>query len=204
MDDTGVRWLDADQQRDWRALVLGTTLLFDRLDGDLHRRHGISLAEYEILVRLSERDGWRLRMAQLADSVRHSRSRVTHTVKRLEHVAADEAAALVERDGPAERGLVRRHGFVHVLAVQVHAGLEAQGVARAESGRLHPSGEERVPERLRVRFGHDHLEADPQLFEDLPPLRRAGCEDDVQDSSGNQIPISRSADSSESEPWTML
>src|SRR5688572_12211758 len=23
MDDTGVHWLDADQQRDWRALVLG-------------------------------------------------------------------------------------------------------------------------------------------------------------------------------------
>ena len=95
MDDTGVRWLDEDQQRHWRALVLGTTLLFDRLDSDLHRRHGISLAEYEILVRLSEREGWRLRMAQLADSVRHSRSRVTHTVKRLEraglvHRLADE------------------------------------------------------------------------------------------------------------------
>ena len=98
MDDTGVHWLDADQQRDWRALVLGTTLLFDRLDGDLHRRHGISLAEYEILVRLSEREGWRLRMAQLADSVRHSRSRVTHTVKRLER------AGLVTRDKSPDDG----------------------------------------------------------------------------------------------------
>ena len=98
MDDTGVRWLDEDQQRDWRALVLGTTLLFDRLDSDLHRRHGISLAEYEILVRLSEREGWRLRMAQLADSVRHSRSRVTHTVKRLER------AGLVHRDKSPDDG----------------------------------------------------------------------------------------------------
>ena len=98
MEETGVRWLDADQQRDWRALVLGTTLLFDRLDSDLHRRHGISLAEYEILVRLSEREGWHMRMAQLADSVRHSRSRVTHTVKRL------EAAGLVKRDKSPEDG----------------------------------------------------------------------------------------------------
>jgi len=98
MDDTGVRWLDEDQQRHWRALVLGTTLLFDRLDSDLHRRHGISLAEYEILVRLSEREGWRLRMAQLADSVRHSRSRVTHTVKRLER------AGLVHRDKSPDDG----------------------------------------------------------------------------------------------------
>jgi DNA-binding MarR family transcriptional regulator len=79
-----VHWLDADQQRDWRALVMATTLLFDRLDDDLSRNHGISLAEYEILVRLSEREGRRMRMAQLADAVAHSRSRVTHTVKRLE------------------------------------------------------------------------------------------------------------------------
>jgi len=98
MEDSGVRWLDADQQRDWRALVLGTTLLFDRLDSDLSRRHGISLAEYEILVRLSEREGWRMRMAQLADSVRHSRSRVTHTVKRL------EGAGLVQRDKSPDDG----------------------------------------------------------------------------------------------------
>ncbi|QZY28310.1 MarR family winged helix-turn-helix transcriptional regulator [Nocardioides coralli] len=82
--ETQVRWLDAHQQRDWRAFILGTTLLFDRLDDDLHRKHGLSLTEYEILVRLSERDGHRMRMAQLADAVAHSRSRVTHTVKRLE------------------------------------------------------------------------------------------------------------------------
>ncbi len=98
MEETGVRWLDPEQQQDWRALVLGTTLLFDRLDSDLNRRHGISLAEYEILVRLSETEGWRLRMAQLADSVRHSRSRVTHTVKRL------ETAGLVKRDRSPDDG----------------------------------------------------------------------------------------------------
>jgi DNA-binding MarR family transcriptional regulator len=84
------RWLDADQQRSWRALVLGTTLLFDRLDDDLRRHANLSLTEYEILVRLSERDG-QMRMAQLADALAHSRSRVTHTIKRMED------AKLVER-----------------------------------------------------------------------------------------------------------
>jgi hypothetical protein len=54
-----------------------------------------------------------------------------------------------------------------------------------------------------VNAGNDDLEPNPQLFENLPPLERARCEDDVQ-SSGNQMPISRSADSSESDPWTML
>ena len=71
----------------------------------------------------------------------------------LEHPATDEVAALVERDGPAERGFVRRHGFVHVPAVEVHARLQAQGVARAEPGRLHARGEQRVPERLGVGLG---------------------------------------------------
>jgi DNA-binding MarR family transcriptional regulator len=98
MSEMDVRWLDTEQQRDWRALVLGSTLLFDRLDSDLQRRYGISLAEYEILVRLSEREGWRMRMAQLADSVRHSRSRVTHTAKRLEQ------AGLVTRDKSPDDG----------------------------------------------------------------------------------------------------
>ncbi len=97
------RWLDADQQRAWRALVLGTTLLFDRLDDDLRRHHNISLAEYEILVRLSERDG-QMRMAQLADAMAHSRSRITHTIKRMER------SELVERcDSPDDgRGVVAK------------------------------------------------------------------------------------------------
>jgi DNA-binding MarR family transcriptional regulator len=98
MAEGDVRWLDTDQQRDWRALVMATTLLFDRLDDDLSRNHGISLAEYEILVRLSEREGHQMRMAQLADAVAHSRSRVTHTVKRL------ESAGYVKRDRTPEDG----------------------------------------------------------------------------------------------------
>ena len=91
-DDTGantrgqaddVAWLDEAQQRSWRAFLVGTTLLMDRLDRDLRDQHRISLPEYEILVRLSEAEGNRMRMAMLADSVSHSRSRVTHTITRM-------------------------------------------------------------------------------------------------------------------------
>lgn len=97
------RWLDQDQQRTWRAFLLGTTLLLDRLDEDLRRDHGLSAVEYEILVRLSEADG-QLRMAQLAASLAHSRSRVTHTVKRM------EGSGLVQRNGSPDdgRGVVCR------------------------------------------------------------------------------------------------
>lgn len=97
MTSSEPRWLDDDQQRAWRAYLLGTTLLLDRLDEDLRRYHGASMVEYEILVRLSEHDG-RLRMAQLADSLAHSRSRVTHTIKRM------EVSGLVERaDSPEDK-----------------------------------------------------------------------------------------------------
>lgn len=77
-------WLDQRQQRAWRSYLLGTTLLTDKLDRDLRERHDISLPEYEILVRLSESPDRTLRMASIASSVNHSRSRITHTVARLE------------------------------------------------------------------------------------------------------------------------
>lgn len=91
------RWLDAEQQQVWRAFLLGTTLLQDALDTDLRREHGLGSAEYEVLVRLSEADG-RLRMAQVASSLAHSRSRITHTVKRM------ETAGLVERSNSPDDG----------------------------------------------------------------------------------------------------
>ncbi|MDQ6687722.1 MAG: MarR family transcriptional regulator [Actinomycetota bacterium] len=81
---TRTRWLTAEQQRVWRAYVIGTTLLLDRLDRDLRQAHDISLDEYEILVRLAESPNRRMRMAILADAMCHSRSRITHTVGRME------------------------------------------------------------------------------------------------------------------------
>ncbi len=92
------RWLDHSQQRSWRAFLVGSNLLMDRLDRDLRAKHGIALAEYEILVRLSEAPRQRLRMALLASALSHSRSRVTHTVSRM------EGNGLVERDNCLDDG----------------------------------------------------------------------------------------------------
>ncbi len=79
-----VRWLSTEQQRSWRAYIMGTELLQHQLDRELREEHDISFSEYEILVRLSEADGGRMRMATLADAMSHSRSRVTHTISRME------------------------------------------------------------------------------------------------------------------------
>jgi DNA-binding MarR family transcriptional regulator len=94
---TAPRWLTAEQQQIWRAYLLGSALLQERIDADL-RPFGLDRAEYEILVMLSETDGQRLRMAELADAVHQSRSRLTHTVSRM------EKANLVRRtDCPTDR-----------------------------------------------------------------------------------------------------
>jgi DNA-binding MarR family transcriptional regulator len=77
-------WLDAGQQRDWRAFIDGSVRLWDRIDRDLKTKHGLTGAEYEILVRLSESPDRRLRMAELAESASQSRSRLSHTCGRLE------------------------------------------------------------------------------------------------------------------------
>ena len=81
-----VRWLDAAQQASWRAYVMGTELLQHQLDRELREEHDISFSEYEILVRLSEAENGRMRMAILADAMSHSRSRVTHTIARMEKI----------------------------------------------------------------------------------------------------------------------
>ena len=47
-------WLTLEQQRQWRSLLTGTSALFAALNHDLEVATGLSLNEYEILVRLSE------------------------------------------------------------------------------------------------------------------------------------------------------
>ncbi len=79
-----IRWLDTEQQKSWRAYIMGTELLQHQLDRELREEHQISFSEYEILVRLSETERGRMRMALLADAMSHSRSRVTHTIARME------------------------------------------------------------------------------------------------------------------------
>lgn len=108
------RWLTAEQQAIWRTFLAGHARLMERLEADL-RPHGLSLAEYEVLVHLSEAPDRRLRMNELASFSRQSRSRLTHTVARM------EADGLVERTTcPGDRrGILARlteKGYEMVVA----------------------------------------------------------------------------------------
>lgn len=89
------RWLNQEQQCIWRTYLLGVARINERLDAAL-RPFGIDLGEYEILVSLEEAEDQRLRMSDLADKVHQSRSRLTHTVARMER------AGLVHRQACPE------------------------------------------------------------------------------------------------------
>ena len=121
------RWLDRDQQRAWRAYLVGTTLLLDRLDDELRAEFRIGLNEYEVLVRLSESDDHCMRMSSLADAMRFSRSRVTHIVKRM------ETMGLVNRSRSGTDG----RGITCTLTPEGHATLRAAAPMHVAGVRAH-------------------------------------------------------------------
>jgi DNA-binding MarR family transcriptional regulator len=121
---TATPWLTEAQQRVWRAYLSGTTVLMDRLDRDLRSAHGLSMPEYEILVRLSESPTRSIRMAELAAKVAHSRSRITHTIARLEREGIVLRGQCSD-DGRGVSAVLTDHGF-SVLEAAAHT--HVQGV----------------------------------------------------------------------------
>jgi DNA-binding MarR family transcriptional regulator len=122
-----VRWLDREQQQSWRAYIMGTELLQHQLDRELREEHEISFSEYEILVRLSEADQGRMRMALLADAMSHSRSRVTHTIARMEkadlvrrHAAQSDGRGVEAVMTEAGRQKLIEAAPTHVRGVRAH------------------------------------------------------------------------------------
>lgn len=78
------RWLDAEEQQTWLAMVSMLVSLPAALDAQLQRDAGISHFEYQVLAGLSMSPDRSLRMRDLADFAEASLSRLSHTAKRLE------------------------------------------------------------------------------------------------------------------------
>ncbi|MFG1609997.1 MarR family winged helix-turn-helix transcriptional regulator [Actinoplanes sp. NPDC049265] len=72
--------LSPDQQTSWRAFVESSWALHTRLEDDLRAATGLSMADYHVLVVLSEAPGRRLRMGELAGRLVFSPSRVTYQI----------------------------------------------------------------------------------------------------------------------------
>lgn len=131
------RWLSRDEQAVWRAFLVANQLLFDRLDRELQRDSAMPHGYYEVLVRLSEAEGRRLRMSTLADRSQSSRSRLSHAVRRLEEagwvrreacptdargaeaVLTDVGFAALAAAAPGHVESVRRHLFDQLTPEQI-------------------------------------------------------------------------------------
>lgn len=77
-------WLNAEQQRAWRSWLMASLVLPEQLERDLKQSNGLSNPEYEVMVRLSESPGRRLRMSELASRTQASKSRLSHQISRME------------------------------------------------------------------------------------------------------------------------
>ena len=121
------RWLSEDEQRHWRAWLAASLLLQDRLNRDLQEQHGLTMADYEILVRLSEAPDRRMRMSDLASTTLSSRSRLSHQIDRM------VKAGLVER----EACVADRRGAFAVLTDHGWQTLVAAAPDHVESVRQH-------------------------------------------------------------------
>ncbi len=119
------RWLTEDEQRAWRGLLRMTTQLNARLNRQLQDEYGLSLADYEVLVVLSEAPAGRLRVFEITDALAWEQSRVSHQLARMQRrglVAREECPT----DGrgafvvltEAGRDAIERAAPAHVQAVR--------------------------------------------------------------------------------------
>ncbi|MFI9170369.1 MarR family winged helix-turn-helix transcriptional regulator [Streptomyces lincolnensis] len=162
------RWLTSGEQRAWRAYIAATHLLEDTLDRQLQQDAGMPHLYYSILANLSETPEHALRMTDLAESLKITRSRLTYAVTRLEKdglirrencrwdkrgsIAAltDEGMAVLERTAPGHVETVRASLFDHLTEEQVVQLEEiCTGITRALEGETTRPAADEVPWRRR-------------------------------------------------------
>ena len=113
----------------WLALLDAHRRLTSRLEADLERSHGLSLAEYEVLCRLEDAPGQRLRLHELTAHTRMTKSGVSRLVDRMqssgllrtERCPSDRrgAFAVLTADGSA---VFARAASIHLRGIQDHFG----------------------------------------------------------------------------------
>jgi len=125
--ETELRALDALESRAWRGLVSVHSRLFSCLDQELQASSGLSLTDYEVLARLFEAEGQRLRMSELAESLHLSPSGLT---RRLDGLVAE---GMVERSQCPED----RRGSFAVLTSTGREALEQAAPSHIRQVRKH-------------------------------------------------------------------
>ena len=125
-------WLDDTESRAWRGYLRMQTLLTAELARQLVADAGLSLADYEVLVILSETPERRLRMFELGAQLLWEKSRLSHHITRMQGrglvrredcasdargafvVITDQGLAAITEAAPAHVANVRRVLFDHL------------------------------------------------------------------------------------------
>ncbi|MER5969235.1 MarR family transcriptional regulator [Streptomyces sp. NPDC002055] len=157
------RWLTDDEQRTWQAYLHATALLEDHLDRQLQRDAGMPHVYYGLLVALARAPRRRMRMTELAQNAKITRSRLSHAVARLE-----KQGWVRREDCPSDK-----RGQLAVLTEEGYAVLEKSApghvaaVRAAIFDRLDPQQVEQLGEICRIMA--EGLQ--PERGADLPWLR---------------------------------
>jgi DNA-binding MarR family transcriptional regulator len=84
MSTTEPLWLDDAEARAWRGYMRMRTLLHAQIVRDLAREAGLSGPDYDVLSNVSEAEGRRVRLGDLAARMAWSKSRLSHHITRME------------------------------------------------------------------------------------------------------------------------
>jgi DNA-binding MarR family transcriptional regulator len=83
MDESQVRWLNADEQAVWLELVAAVMWLPTALDAQLQREAGLSHFEYVVLMHLSMSPDREIRMSELAHRANSTLPRMSKVIDRF-------------------------------------------------------------------------------------------------------------------------
>ncbi|MEV6314031.1 MarR family transcriptional regulator [Streptomyces sp. NPDC051776] len=119
------RWLDDLESRAWRGYIAMSQLLEAEINRGLKQDSDLSMSDYRVLVPLSEVEGHRLRMQDLAAEAHYEKSRLSHQIRRMEarglvrreecSTDARGAFAIITPEGLAA---IRRAAPLHVARVR--------------------------------------------------------------------------------------
>lgn len=150
------RWLTPREQQAWRGYLDMNARLQARLNRELQEESGLSLADFSVLVQLSEHLEARMRVLELARALRWEKSRLSHQLTRMQQrglversncsedrrgafiVLTDAGRAAVEDAAPRHVESVRRYLFDNLTPDQVDA---LGAIARTVVERLDASGD---------------------------------------------------------------
>jgi len=152
-------WLSAQELEAWQGLLHLTDTLKEALNRELQERHGLSLADYEVLGRVEAAEGG-VRVKDLTATLTWEQSRISHQLNRLTKsgfvqkqlcdedrrgswfTLTDRGRAVMAAAAPDHVASVRRLFFDHLDPGAVQA---LRGVVRAVAA---------APDRSHDEDGH--------------------------------------------------